>query len=349
MTFKEFQQQGYTATEAEVQKIEKLILSQYKEAGKKIDDKLKELYLKLQAEGIKPEDQYNWLIQYDRNIKLKKEIKDIYTFYDLKAKGLTVESGSIAMANNYYRQLYSLEWLDAGLSFSVINPDLIKYGVTGQMDAWKNLINKSKAKYGNSSIWPPSGTLTELFAKNRKDTILAIQRSINSGMMVGDSYTKISRAINKIIGTASKDTATGQLAKSLRIARTEGNRLLNEGGYANTLEAVSQGLDMVRQWDAALDLRTRAAHGSADGQQVEVTDSFIVDGESLMFPGDSAGSPSNVIHCRCTTLDIPRDYQPTVRRGRNPVTGKNEVFSYKNYDQWAKDNGLKANKYGQLI
>ena len=345
MNLQEFQLKGYTATEAEVKKIEKLILEQYKEAGKKIDQRLQKLYADLS--DIDPNDYYNWLIQYDRNIKLKKDISDIYTFYDIKAKNLTAQSGSIAMSNNYYRQLYVLEWLEP-ISFAIVQPDLIKYAVTGQIDAWNNLSKTAKDKYLNSGIWPPSGTLTELFAKNRKDTILSMQRSINAGMMTGESYRTVARNINNIIGTVSKGKASGQMANALRIARTEGNRLLNEGAYGNTLEAVNQGIDIKRMWDASLDSRTRPAHASADGQKVEYDQPFIVAGESLMFPGDSAGSVSNIVSCRCTTLDLPGDWEPAARRGRNHVTGENEVFSYKDFNQYAKDNGLKRNKYGMM-
>jgi hypothetical protein len=36
-------------------------------------------------------------------------------------------------------------------------------------------------------------------------------------------------------------------------------------------------------------------------QRVKIADPFLVSGESLMFPGDPAGSAGNVINCRCST------------------------------------------------
>jgi hypothetical protein len=48
-------------------------------------------------------------------------------------------------------------------------------------------------------------------------------------------------------------------------------------------------------------------------------------------------------------VDIINDEPITIRRGRNPKTGKNEVFSFKDFGEFAKDNGLKKNKYGQLL
>ena len=46
----------------------------------------------------------------------------------------------------------------------------------------------------------------------------------------------------------------------------------------------------------------RPGHAEADGQEVKIDEPFIVDGESLMYPGDVTGSASNVINCRCTVI-----------------------------------------------
>ena len=345
MTLKAFQQKGYTDTESQIAELEKLILSQYQEAERLIDDQLKTLFAKMS--DIKPEDRYNWLIQYDRNIKLKANIRDIYSKYDNNAYNLTAESGRIAISNNYYRQFYTLEW-QYPLSFSLLPDGLIEYAVTGQINAWNELSKAAKAKYVSSGIWPSSGTLLDTFAKNRTDILLKIQQQVNAGVMIGDGYTKIARRVSGIIGEITNGKASGQLANSLRIVRTEGNRLLNEGAYASSIEAQSQGADLMRMWDATLDIRTRPAHGSADGQKRAIDKPFYVGGESLMYPGDSAGSASNVIHCRCTTVDVIGDWEPSARRGRDPVTGKNSVFDYKTFDQWASDNNLTTNKYGRI-
>ena len=52
-------------------------------------------------------------------------------------------------------------------------------------------------------------------------------------------------------------------------------------------------------WNAVGDDRTRPEHLDADGQEVPLEDPFDVGGESLMYPGDSAGSDWNIINCRC--------------------------------------------------
>ena len=55
-------------------------------------------------------------------------------------------------------------------------------------------------------------------------------------------------------------------------------------------------------WIANLDEKTRIAHIMANGQEKNINDSFIVDGEYLEYPGDPNGSPGNVINCRCSKV-----------------------------------------------
>lgn len=345
MTTKAAQLEGYLITEREMKPLEKLILEQYQEADRLISERLRTLYDKMQAGKVKPEDQYNWLIQYDRNIKLRKDITAIYTKHDQSAMKLTVQSSKIGMSNNYYRQFYMLEYQDS-VSFSMIDPNLVNYAVSGQIEAWKAL---DTDRYLNSALWPPSGTMLDIFRKNRADTLRRIQAQINGGLQAGLSYAEISRNVSSAIGEMVGDTAKGQYANALRIVRTEGNRALNAGSFASNLTALDQGFNMKKMWDATLDGRTRPAHGSADGQERDPQERFNVGDEWLMYPGDSAGSAGNVINCRCTTVDLIGDKKPTLRRGKDPLTGKPKVIDYTTFNDWAKANGLKKNKYGQLL
>jgi len=59
-----------------------------------------------------------------------------------------------------------------------------------------------------------------------------------------------------------------------------------------------------KEWLATQDDKVRDAHAAADGQKVPIDESFDVGGEQLEYPGDVAGSPENVINCRCTWLPV---------------------------------------------
>lgn len=62
--------------------------------------------------------------------------------------------------------------------------------------------------------------------------------------------------------------------------------------------------NVTKTWSAILDNHTREAHIEADDQTVDEEEPFIVDGEKLMFPGDTSmgASLENVINCRCNTV-----------------------------------------------
>jgi hypothetical protein len=57
--------------------------------------------------------------------------------------------------------------------------------------------------------------------------------------------------------------------------------------------------DATSIWNAEIDDRTRQDHLDADGQEVNYNESFIVGGESLLYPGDPAGSAEQTENCRC--------------------------------------------------
>ena len=87
-------------------------------------------------------------------------------------------------------------------------------------------------------------------------------------------------------------------ARAGMIARTEVHSASN---YGSTEAARETGLRLQKEWIAAEDERTRQDHVDANGQIVDQNEPFLVGGESLMYPGDPAGSAAQVIQCRCTT------------------------------------------------
>ena len=77
-----------------------------------------------------------------------------------------------------------------------------------------------------------------------------------------------------------------------------------------------------------------------DGQYEDDSGLFHIHGLSARYPGDF-GDPAEDISCRCTTIDVVQGLEPTLRRGGvNPVTGKSDIASYRDYDKWKKQ-GLK--------
>ena len=90
---------------------------------------------------------------------------------------------------------------------------------------------------------------------------------------------------------------------SMRIVRTEGHRIQTTAQMDAMADAKDNGCDVVKQWDAALDDRTRESHQMVDGEIREIDEPFS---NGLMYPGDPKGSAEEVIHCRCALLQRAR-------------------------------------------
>jgi HK97 family phage portal protein len=80
------------------------------------------------------------------------------------------------------------------------------------------------------------------------------------------------------------------------IARTEVIGVAND---ASLYGAKATGLDLLKEWIATQDERTRDDHSAADGQQVKLAEPFILGGLETDTPGNT-GDPAEDINCRCT-------------------------------------------------
>lgn len=122
-------------------------------------------------------------------------------------------------------------------------------------------------------------------AKLKKTITQEISRGIASGL----PYSDIARNINNASGSG--------LYNAKRITRTEGHRIQQTSARDAQYAAKEKGADVVKQWDAALDARTRDSHARVDGEIRELDEKFS---NGLRYPGDPHGSAAEVVNCRCT-------------------------------------------------
>lgn len=124
-----------------------------------------------------------------------------------------------------------------------------------------------------------------------------VRSNVSRGIAAGMTWTEV--AYN--IASGMKNSFDKAMNDAMRIARTEGHRV-NQQGYLDAGEtAKNAGADCVKQWDSTLDGLTRPWHREADGQIRELDDDFIVDGEKMKAPS-VGGSARNVCNCRCQLL-----------------------------------------------
>ena len=202
-----------------------------------------------------------------------------------------------------------------------------------------------------------------IFPLDQEAMVRAVQldSKINKGL-----YSRLGEDVailkKKITAQVSRGISTGmsfqQVAQQLasytnigfnnavRIARTEGHRIQVQSGMDACYKARDKGADVVKQWDASLDKRTRPSHQKVDGEIRELDEPFS---NGLMFPGDPDGGASEVVNCRCALLQRARwalsDKEFTKM---NNETG--ELVDFKNiqdYDEFKKAYWQKAKEIEQ--
>lgn len=139
-----------------------------------------------------------------------------------------------------------------------------------------------------------------LYTRLGKDTkVLSkqIAGEISRGIASAFMYSEISRNIAGYCGISKN--------KAMRIARTESHRIQCKATADAQRKAKEKGADVVKQWDASLDGKTRDTHRELDGQIRELDEPFEVQGMTAMQPGDF-GDPAEDCNCRCALLQRAR-------------------------------------------
>lgn len=116
-----------------------------------------------------------------------------------------------------------------------------------------------------------------------------ITQEISRGIASSLPYSDIARNISSV--------SKAPLSRAKTIARTEGHRIQQTSARDAQYAAKKKGADVVKQWDAALDGRTRPSHARVDGEIRELDEKFS---NGLMYPGDPSGGAAEVVNCRCT-------------------------------------------------
>ncbi len=295
---------GEKATDSLIVSTEKELIKAYKESLKEIRAILGQIYAKY-ARGDTLT--YAEMTKYNRLVTLFDEVNAELK----KLSGRTINhlirlSGDV-YEESFYRTAYAIE---AG-------------GGQGGMVAinW----GKLAPEVISASIQNPiSGlTLSERLAANRTYIVTKIKQDVTQSLIQGESYPKMAKRI--------KISLDGDATKAMRVARTEGHRVSQEGRLECIDRAEDKGVDLKRVWSAALDDRTRDTHGAMDGQVADADGYFhSPNGGKAQYPG-GFGIAEEDINCRCVIRTEIMGFSPKVRH----VRGEGEV-PYKTYDEWKK-------------
>lgn len=265
--------------EAAIKELEK----QYARALKDINDKVKSfqadidlLDQALSQDGL--DDATKALLQAQKRSKVYQQN------YQRALKGQVsgvldkLQGDNYATIDKYLKSCYETGYI--GTMYDIAGQGIPIIAPIDQAAAVKAILTDSKVSEGYYNHLGVS------VGKLKKTITQEISRGIASGL----PYSDIARNINNV--------SSSGLSNAKRIARTEGHRIQQTSSRDAQYAAKKKGCDVVKQWDASLDGRTRDSHARVDGEIRGLDEKFS---NGLMFPGDPSGSAAEVINCRCTS------------------------------------------------
>ena len=359
MTLSDLNESGFKSTQNEIKRFNSLLAKQYKTALDQIRTDIRKVYDKVIGDRspaqvavlLKEEPAWLWVQanKFDRFQALQKKVQTQFVKASIAAGNMTVESSKMAISNNFYKQQFGVMFANASpvnLSFTVLNPAVVEISVLGTPSVWKKIgqdaADRIGKKFGDLSRYQPKhGTLTSTILNNRVKDLQKIQTSITQGLIQGKGFAQTAKDVKNVLDSTA--------SQALRVVRTESMRNMNAGAFANHNQSVAQGLEMDRQILSVLDDRTRGQSVQVDTDIANEEGFFIYPGGLLVsFPGNS-GVAAFDINDRETVIEIIDGQSPELRRGRNPLTGKKEVMSFKSSPAWMDSNGFTQNKRGRWV
>lgn len=269
---------GLTKAEKEVLrerlKSEKAVLKalekQYETALEEIDDKIASLLGRGDADLPHVIHQ----VQYQRLIKAQ-----------VKAALDRLHAGEYETIDKYLRDSYTDGFV--GTLYNLHRQDVPVIVPIEQEAAIKAVTIDSKLK---EPLYESLGVdVTKL-----KKTISA---EITRGIAAGYSYGEMAQGIALM--------TKAPLSRARTIVRTEAGRVQEQANFDAANKAKAAGADVVKQWSAVLDGKTRDTHRELDHQIREMDKPFEIGGKKAMYPHDF-GDPAEDCNCRCTLLTRAR-------------------------------------------
>lgn len=219
--------------------------------------------------------------------------------------------------NGYIGMMYSLQSQGIPMTIPINDRNVVRALTTD---------SKLSSKYYQSN--PLKGRLAENVDLLKQRVRSNLSRGIIAGKSWLDVAVDIASGMNNPFDIALKD--------AMRIVRTEGHRVHQQGFLDAGDKAKDKGADILKQWDATMDRKTRPAHQQADGQIVEWDEYFTVGGEKMKAPS-VGGSAKNVCNCRCQLLQRARwaldESELEILQKRAEYFGLDKSESFEDYKQ----------------
>ena len=139
--------------------------------------------------------------------------------------------------------------------------------------------------------------LSNKLGVSTKELKKQVQEELTRGFASELTYAQIALNISNY--------GLSNMNRSIKIAVTEGHRVQSQSRMDSMQAAKKKGANIVKQWDATLDGKTRPIHRTLDGQFKELDEMFEAEGMSTPYPG-GFNDPAEDCFCRCCLLQRAR-------------------------------------------
>lgn len=225
---------------------------------------------------------YADMAKYDRLRKLMVEITRVMNLVHKDVAAIITKALGAVYEEGYYMTAWAVETeAKALLAYSTVSPDTILAAINNPVSGLK---------------W------SERHAYNRAYAIQRIQEQVTQGLVAGETYSSMSKRITAELNISA--------FRAVRIARTEGHRVIEQAKHDSASHADKQGVIMLKEWNSLEDERVRpgrgigkpdrgvANHRKLNGVKVDMSGTFN-DGASAGPAPGLLPAASSSINCRC--------------------------------------------------
>ncbi len=290
---------AHLQTDKELAKLEKRIAKIYKEAADDLQKTIDDYFAKfakrdakqkarLEAGEITEQEYKQWrLAQMGRGERFKalqSRVAERYTEANETAVRYVNDAtpGIYSLNRNY--SAYTIEKVAGNVGFDLWDEQTVKRLIVENPEVMP--------------YYPPEKALKRGIdlAYGKKQ----ISASVTSSILQGKSIPNIAKDLRTRIPDMNKSSA-------IRTARTAVTGAQNAGRMDSYVAAEKMGIKVRKEWLATIDGRTRHSHAMLDGQAVDIDKPFKVDGEEIMFPGDTSAPGYLVYNCFVGETQIASD------------------------------------------
>lgn len=316
---------AHVATDKEIEKIEKQIAKEYRQAHKEVSEKLEDYLSRFEKkdakwqewvkDGSKTEKEYiEWrkgqILVGERWKEMRDTLAQDYANASEIALSICKEHAPDVYALNHNYATFEVEkgsLLDT--SYTLYSRESVE---RMYRDSPKLYHNYGKAvakeiKAGKQKAW------------DRK----RIQSVLMQGLLQGESIPKLTKRLEIV--------TKGDHKAAIRNARTMMTGVQNAGRIDAYDRANKMGIPVRKQWLATVDGRTRHWHRELDGVVVDNDEPFENEFGKIMFPGDPEADGANLYNCRCTLLAAIKGFELDVR---DPNVRPMPKLGDMTYEEW---------------